>query len=730
MYVWWIMDKKNSDSKIGLVHIAAFILIGLIIGVFASLITTVADKKEAKEQMSAVSKYVKQQCVRYDELSDEYTTRNLMEVSDKAFAISRTLDFSSAELKNDIGALAETNRLNGIFVTAFDETSANVIVAFYSDGDENESSWKSILETYGSVAGDFSKSYSERVKKDGYCYDCGIVSRSDGKGVVLCYRRNRAEEVEDERFSVKTLLSGFVYSTDGVVVVTDGYNVLAANIDGVVGMLAKDCPVIRELRKSDSHNELVLVEDDGVYYGIKSQTKDLFVYTYMPNADVFVRRSMILPYLLLFYLLAVSVIITVRAMTIRKKREEQERKDEAYRIEKEKLAAEAIRANEAKTDFLRRMSHDIRTPINGIRGMVKIGEYYYDDPEKQRECREKIWDVSGYLLDLVNDILDMNKLTTTEPVWNDEYFVMSELLNDVDVFTGVQAKEAGISLIVEPRAIVHDYVYGGKVQLKRILINLASNAIKYNKPNGKVVVSCKETGYKNGIVSFECRCADTGIGMDEEFLQKMYEPFEREKQTEGATLEGVGLGLSIVKKLIDRAGWSISAESKKGEGTTFTVNISLKATETREKASPTPVKDEKDRLKGLNILVAEDNELNFEIVEFVLDVAGAKIISAKDGREAVNIFKESEEGSIDAILMDVMMPVTDGLTATREIRAMERADAEIVPIIAMTASAFADDVENARAAGMNAHIAKPIDGDKLVTYIQRLVKKTRGGGRI
>ena len=722
------MIKKNSDSGIGIVYIASFILVGIIIGVFATLITTANDKKDAKEQMIAVSTYVKRQCIRYEELSSEDTSRRLFDVSDKAFAIRSMIDFESGNLDAEIRSFAEGNRLNGIFVTFSDKGSAEgKVIAFYSDGDEDATTWKTLFETYGSVAGDIFKSYSERLNKNGYYYDCSMVSRKDGNGVVLCYRRHRIKEVEDDRFSVATLLKGYVFASDGTVVVTDGNVVLAANIDGVVGTLAQDCPIIRELRKRDAFNELIHIEDDGIYYGIRSQSRELYIYTYMPNSDVFGGRSVIIPYLLLFYLLAVSVIITVRAMIIRKKREEQEKRDEAYRIEKEKLAAEAIRANEAKTDFLRRMSHDLRTPINGIRGMVKIGEYYYDDPEKQCECREKIWDVSGYLLDLVNDILDMNKLNTTEPVWKDEYFVMSELLEEVETFTGVQAKEAGISIVVIPYVIVHDYVYGGKVQLKRIFTNLVSNAIKYNKPNGKITVSCVETGFKDGVVSFECKCADTGVGMNEEFLKKMYEPFERENQTDGTTLEGVGLGLSIVKKLVDRAGWTIHADSKKGVGTTFIVEIKLKVAEGREKPAIVPVADEKDRLKGLNILVAEDNELNFEIVEFVLKVAGANIISAKDGKEAVDIFNASEEGSIDAILMDVMMPVTDGLTATREIRASGRSDAETIPIIAMTASAFADDVENARAAGMNAHIAKPIDGDKLVICIQRLVKKTRGG---
>lgn len=727
------MEERVRDTRLGLIHLALFVLVGIIIGVFASLITTATGKSTAKKQMDAASKYVRQQCVRYEELAAEETARSLYDVSDKAFSIRGTLDYT-ADLGEQIRLLAETNRLSGILVTeTSEESSTGSIIANYSESGENEVMWESYFETYGEVSKDLVKSYSARLTErksddEAYYYDYAMVARGDGKGAVLCYKRRLVKDVEDDRFAIATLLKGYVFEASGSIIVTDGSIVIASNIDGRVGMRAEDCPVVRELRKNDEVNAIIRVEDEGIYYGTRSASKDLFVYTYMPDSEVFARRTVILLYLLFFYFLTTMVVLTIGQMTLRKRRLEQQAKDEEYRKESEKLTREAIRANEAKTDFLRRMSHDIRTPINGIRGMVKIGEYYYDDPEVQKDCREKIWDASGYLLDLVNDVLDMNKLTTSEPVWKDEYFVMSELLEEIESFMGVQAKEAGISLKINYDGITHDYLYGCRVQFKRILTNLIGNAIKYNKPNGEVNVTCVETGYNDGSAFFECKCADTGIGMDEEFLQKMYEPFEREKQSEGNNLEGVGLGLSIVKKLVDRAGWTISAESKKGEGSTFTIGVEFKISEQPKRVADSSEADEKCRLKGYNILVAEDNELNFEIVEFILKVAGANVIPATNGEQATEIFSSSEVGSIDAILMDVMMPVKDGLTATREIRTLSRADAENVPIIAMTASAFAEDVENARMAGMNAHIAKPIDGDKLINRIIRLVKKNSGGG--
>lgn len=720
------MKKRNDDFNSGIVFVSSVILVGLIVGVFASIITTATDKNDAKKQMSAVARYVNEQCIRYEELAAEDASRSLYDVSDKAFVIRSALDYGAEDLAAEVRSLAEGNRLNGIFVTESTADSAvGRVVSYYSDGKDDATTWESYFKTFGSVAGDTLKSYCERLTKDGYYYDYAIVSRSDGNGAVLCYKRQRVEDVEDERFSIATLLKGFVFGSDGSIVVTDGSMVLATNSVGVVGMPAQDCPVVKKLRQSVS-DDILRVEDDGAYYGIRTAGKNFFVYTFMPESSVFERRSVILPYLLLFYLCGLTIIVVLRQLSLRKKRLEQERKDEEYRKEKDKLAQEAIRANEAKTDFLRRMSHDIRTPINGIRGLVKIGEYYYDDPEKQKECREKIWDVSGYLLDLVNDMLDMNKLTTSEPVWKDENFVMSELLGEVESFLGIQAKEAGVALNIS-FDIKHNYLFGGKVQFKRVLTNLVSNAIKYNKTNGKVDLSCTERESGDGVARFECVCADTGIGMDEEFLNRMYEPFERETQSAGNNREGVGLGLSIVRKLVDRAGWTISVKSKKGEGTAFTVAAEFKiADQTGKVADLSPI-DECNRLNGFKILVAEDNELNLEIVEFILKVAGATIISATDGKRAAEIFNESEVGDIDAILMDVMMPVEDGLAATREIRASDRPDAKSVPIIAMTASAFAEDVENARTAGMNAYIAKPIDGDKLIDCILRLVQKIRGG---
>lgn len=723
------MRENSRDMRLLIRLVSILILVGLIITVFVSVVTTETDKNDTKNRMNTILSYVKKQCVRYEELASGETTRALYDLIDTAIEIREDQKLGENCTTEYLSDVVLKKRLTGLLVT--DLTDSSKALYYSNDGIKAED-WYIITQKFSNISAYPNKSYSERYTgSDGYYYDYAMVARSDKKGAVLCYRRQRMDVGESAQFSLETLLHGYSFERDGVIVVTDGTTVIASNFPEKEGTLAKQCSVVRKIRLFRERDILIKVKEDDVYYGMRTNTQKYFIYAYLPESEVFTNRSLIMSYTVSLYLVFVVVLLIVRQRMLQIRHLEQEKQDEIYKQEKERLANDAIRANEVKTDFLRRMSHDIRTPINGIRGMVQIGEYYYDDPEKQKECREKIWGASGYLLDLVNDVLDMSKLQADEMEWKDEQFVFTDLLNEIMTLMSFQAKEHGITMSAEPWSITHDNLWGGKVQLKRIFMNLITNAIKYNKPNGSVFVSCRETEFKEGRASFRFVCADTGIGMDEQFVKIMYEPFSQEKRFHGNMSEGVGLGLSIVKKLVESAGGTISVDSKKGEGTSFTVNLSFETLDEENKLAPDlPSEPDGKKLAGCNVLVAEDNELNFEIVEFILKVEGANVIAATDGKQAVDIFAKSEEGSIDVILMDVMMPVMDGLTAVREIRALSRVDATTVPIIAMTANAFADDVENAREAGMDAHVAKPIDGEKLVDCILRLIKnKYRGGVR-
>lgn len=395
-----------------------------------------------------------------------------------------------------------------------------------------------------------------------------------------------------------------------------------------------------------------------------------------------------------------------------------------YQERLRRAAQEAERANIAKTDFLRRMSHDIRTPINGIRGMVDISRFYKDDQVKQEECRNKIMLASSFLLDLVNSVLDMNKLESGEVKLEEKPFRMSRLLKETSGVLEMQARECGITLNVCNEADEHDYLIGSPVHLGQVLQNIIGNAIKYNNDSGTVDVTCREISYDGNTAGFEFVCADTGIGMSEEFQQHAFEPFAQENESARTSYAGTGLGLPITKELVEQMGGSISFKSAPGEGTEFRIVIPF-VIDTEEKPDEAALNkpDDLEMVNGAKILVVEDNDLNMEIVEFVLRNHGVDIVKAWNGREGVDIFASSSVGEFDMILMDVMMPVMNGINAARAIRALNRADAATVPIIAMTANAFTDDREASAEAGMNEHLAKPLNADELMDTVRKYYNK-------
>ena len=385
-------------------------------------------------------------------------------------------------------------------------------------------------------------------------------------------------------------------------------------------------------------------------------------------------------------------------------------------------AQEAKRANIAKTDFLRRMSHDIRTPINGLRGLLTMAERFPDDMEKQREYREKMKMTSGYLLDLVNSVLDMNKLESGSVILEHKPFDLDDIFEETRTIIAPQAKEKGIILSTDKGGIQHHHLIGSPLHLRQILQNVASNAIKYSPANSRIqLISC-EKEYKEGKALFQMICKDNGQGMSEEFLQKAFEPFAQENQDARTSYMGTGLGLPITKQLVELMGGTISLESQLHQGTTVTMtlpfDVDLSHEVAEEKESATGHMD----LTGRKVLLVEDNELNMEIAKFLLEYKGLEVTTAINGQEAVGIFDQSKEGFFDVILMDIMMPVMGGLEATRVIRRMDRSDAKTVPIFAMTANAFLEDQKRSKDAGMNEHLTKPLKEEVLFETIEKYLK--------
>ena len=372
----------------------------------------------------------------------------------------------------------------------------------------------------------------------------------------------------------------------------------------------------------------------------------------------------------------------------------------------------ALRANRAKTVFLSHMSHDFRTPVNGILGMAERIRRKKDEPETVDDCLDKIKGAAGHLLELMDDVLDMSRLEVGEICLTRSPFDLNEELRRVRSIAEESAKVKGIALEFRMDGAVHTRLLGSPMHLRRILLNLVSNAVKYNRPGGRVDVSVREVGGDDRRVALRFVVRDTGIGMSEEFVQKsLFHPFTQEHDNARTEYQGTGLGMAIVSDLVKFMGGAIGVESRLGEGTTFTVQLEfdLNPAEPPAATDAQPLTD----ISGMRVLVAEDNDLNLEIARCMLQDAGVKTAEARNGREAVEKFAASEEGAFDAILMDVMMPVMDGMQAARAIRALPRRDAADVPIIAMTANAFAEDQSRARDCGMTKYLTKPVDPAKL-----------------
>ena len=388
----------------------------------------------------------------------------------------------------------------------------------------------------------------------------------------------------------------------------------------------------------------------------------------------------------------------------------------------QKKTQDAEAAVRAKSEFLSHMSHDIRTPINGMMGMLDIAQAHLNNPEKMDLCLSKMRGAADQLLSLINDVLDMSKIETGSIQLVEEPFDMIRLLNGTLAVQEIIASEKSLTIEQDIEgAIENPCVCGSPNYVRSILVNIISNAIKYTNPGGDIFVSARELSCDGEYVKFEFIVSDTGIGMSEEFAEHIFEPFTQEHAENRSSYQGTGLGMSIVKNLINKMKGTITLETKQGEGSTFTITLPVKLDTVCFEETET--EEEETSIEGMKILLVEDNDLNLEVAQYILEDAGAEIIVARNGLESVELFEQSESDSFDVILMDVMMPVMDGLTATKRIRKLKRKDARTVPVIAMTANVFNEDIIAAKEAGMNEHIAKPLDFDKLIHTLAKYFLK-------
>ena len=426
----------------------------------------------------------------------------------------------------------------------------------------------------------------------------------------------------------------------------------------------------------------------------------------------------------------IPVKIILAAHSVEEEKEQEERNKKAL------LAAyeAAKKANEAKSSFLAQMSHDIRTPMNAIIGMSSIASSHLHDTEKVKDCLTKIDMSSGHLLDLIDEILDMSKIEKGKIELTEGPFCMRELITDINSITRPEALQKEHELLFKTEELTHVHLVGDAGRLRQVLINLITNAVKYTPRGGRIIVTIKEVlGRMPGYASFVFSVEDNGIGMDEEFLNYIFVPFSRADDVKARKVQGTGLGMSIAHGIISAMNGNIQVESKKGEGSRFIVTLNLKIAapdqveehrvsglmtyeETQEGARALGI------LRGKRLLLVEDNELNMEIAETILTEAGFLVDKAENGKQALSMFMDSESGYYQAVLMDLQMPVMDGYTAAKEIRNSGHPQAETIPVIALTANAFAEDMAKALAAGMNDHVSKPIDYGRLIKVLKKNMK--------
>ena len=705
-------------------------LLGGLIGICVSAVSLFyffqAEKAEAEKRMVEIVNYVKVQCSTYTHYNESSESKSLLRAIESARQMSTNIDMeieNGGQLSEDfLKENLQTLWVDGILVL---DTEGRTECEYSMDesltSEITEYLQKDIIMDF---AGYEERSYSERfTREDGSHIDIAACARKDAPGIVAIYYYTSPEFARNYTLTIQGLLNGYSTQKDGTIIVADEGIIVASNDESLLRQNTADNEVVQAMKKHTDSQHIYHLRKEGTgCYGIMLKQCDYYIYAYLPDTEVFHNLPFGVISVIFLYFLMFSIFWFWTYRTNLAHRKQEQEKDEKYKAELLIAAKKAEAANEAKTEFLQRMSHDIRTPINGIRGLVNMADHYAEDMEKQTEYRTKVKEASNLLLELVNDVLDMSKLESGEIVLEEIPFNLSSISREVFVVIEQMAAEQNIRIAWEKKEITHRDFIGSPGYVKRVMMNILSNAVKYNRENGQIYISCVEIPSEQPErTTMEFVCRDTGIGMAEEFQKHIFEPFAQEHTGSRAKFAGTGLGMAISRKLVEEMGGTITFESEKGVGTTFVIRVPFQIDPDADKREEPKNVSEKS-IKGLHVLLAEDNELNMEIAEFVLQNEGAEVTKAWNGQETVELFRKSESGEFDVILMDIMMPVLNGYEAARRIRSLDREDAKKIPIIAMTANAFTEDRIRAKEAGMDEHVAKPVDAELLIKVIHKLVK--------
>ena len=571
---WMILDikRKKKEKRIQLLSG----LIGICVAVVSLFYFFHAEKEGAEKRMVEIVNYVKVQCSTYTHYNESSESKSLLRAIESARQMSTNINMETENggqlsqefLKDNL----QTLWVDGILVLdAEGRTDCEYSMDESLTGEITEYLQKAIIMDF---SGYEERSYSERFTRgDGSHIDIAACARKDAPGIVAIYYHTSPEFVRKYTLTIQSLLNGYSTQKDGTIIVADEGIVVASNDESLLGQNTVDNKIVQAMKKHTDSQHIYHLKNEGIgCYGIMLKQRDYYIYAYLPDTEVFHNLPLSVISVIFLYFLMFSIFWFWAYRTNLAHQKMEQEKDEKYKAELLIAAKKAEAANEAKTEFLQRMSHDIRTPINGICGLVNMADHYAGDMEKQTEYRTKVKEASNMLLELVNDVLDMSKLDSGEVVLEEISFNLSKIFEEVLVVIGQIAVEQNIRIGWEKKEITHRDLIGSPGYVKRVMMNILSNAVKYNRENGHIYISCMEIPSEQpGMTTMEFVCRDTGIGMTEEFQKCVFEPFAQEHTGSRTKFAGTGLGMPIAKNLVEKMGGTITFESEEGAGTTLSL---------------------------------------------------------------------------------------------------------------------------------------------------------------
>ena len=721
------MNNNHLQTIFGKKFWFVCIAVGIFLFGAVFVLSRRADMQNCEQRLTGVMEFIKTQSADYTKYNDTAVAKSLVREAAAVHALEElSLDCDEAALSE----YARTLWLTGVSVL----NAQGELVCEYTENGTGYAQLQSGIKMVPilSVIDYPQKTYVKRVELGGDNFvNVAVHSCADGTGVVLAYRYIPAEFSQKSVLSIQTLLDGYEISSTGTLLVAEDNRVAASNDPTLIGMNIFESERLMSIRRSGHADKLIRVyAPKGIEqcYGIYSHGRDYYLYAYVPARQVYTLTVMNLVITLVMYILILALVQVFRWNSAKDFFMQQEHSEQEYRksLEQKNVALQLAvqretKANLAKREFLFNMSHDIRTPMNAIIGFTALAQTHIDDRGQVEDYLKKISVSSQHLLSLINDVLDMSRIESGKVTLEAKPVHLPELVHELrDIIQAVVSKK-DLSLTLDTVGVENEDIIADPLRLEQILINVLANAVKFTPDGGQISlwIVQKDTA-PAGYADFEFHIKDNGIGMSEEFQKHIFEQFARERTSTVSKIQGTGLGMAITKSLVDMMGGRITVKSGQGKGSEFTISLRFPIGEA--KTGQTPPAAKASAFTGKKLLVVEDNELNLEIASTLLKEAGFAVDTAENGKIAVEKVEAASADRYDLILMDIQMPEMDGYEATRRIRALLDAKKAALPIVAMTANAFEDDRKNALHAGMNGHIAKPLDIQKLFQVLSELLK--------